>query len=231
MIAKQPTILFAEDEVALAEIIKENLEARGLAVIHFGNGTKLLEQFYSCRPDMVVLDVMLPDTDGFAISRQIRETDQDTPILFLTSKSLPQDVVAGFESGGNDYLKKPFSIEELAVRIKALLARNPVLFDKKPHEQMLSIGQYQFDHNQHKLFFKKEIFPLTSRECAILKLLVLNKNQIVERKTILLHVWQSDDFFAGRSLDVFITKLRKVLHNDPLVQISNARGVGYKLIC
>lgn len=231
MTNKRTTILFVEDELNLAEIVKESLESRGFLVDHYASATAALEAYYSCGPDVIVLDVMLPDGDGFSFARRIRSTDMDTPILFLTSRSLPADVVTGFENGGNDYLKKPFSMEELVVRIRALTSRSRTLFKASADSQApASIGtKYVFDSRLNILKGERDI-ALTAREAELLKLLLLNKNQVLERKAILLHIWNNDDFFAGRSLDVFISRLRRYLEPDESVRIINVRGVGYKLV-
>ena len=232
MTGKPTTILFVEDELNLAEIVKESLESRGFEVIHHATATAGLEAYYSQRPDMLILDVMLPDADGFAMARQIRATDMDTPVIFLTSKSLPQDVVTGFESGGNDYLRKPFSMEELVVRIKALTSKSRTLFaEMADPDAPITIGaQYSFHYHQTILRHKEKTVSLTAREAELLKLFLLNRNQVMDRKSILLHIWGNDDFFTGRSLDVFITRLRKYLSQDPGVRIMNIRVIGYKLI-
>lgn len=232
MIHEHINILFIEDELFLAEIVKESLVSRGFRVIHFATATSALESYHATRPDIIIVDVMLPDADGFALARQIRSADTDTPIIFLTSKSLPQDVVTGFESGGNDYIKKPFSMEELVVRIKALTSANRTLFRSSANENApIVIGtKYLFHYQSGVLEDGKGTVTLTSREAELLKLFVLNRNQVMDRKAILLHIWHTDDFFAGRSLDVFISRLRKYLGQDPEVKIINIRGIGYKLI-
>lgn len=232
MTGKRTSILFVEDELNLAEIVKESLESRGFEVTHHATATTALEAYYSHKPDIMILDVMLPDADGFALARQIRATDMDTPVIFLTAKSLPQDVVTGFESGGNDYLKKPFSMEELVVRIKALTSKSRTLFgDMTDLDAPVIIGtQYSFHYRRALLKHKEKNVPITAREAELLKLFLLNRNQVMDRKSILLHIWGNDDFFTGRSLDVFITRLRKYLQHDPEVRIMNIRGIGYKLI-
>jgi DNA-binding response OmpR family regulator len=232
MTVHQNTILFVEDELYLAEIVKESLESRGFIVSHHATARAALEAYYSNRPHIIVLDVMLPDADGFAVARQIRNTDMETPIIFLTSKSLPQDVVTGFESGGNDYLKKPFSMEELVVRLKALLSKSRTLFENGANmDAPITIGEkYHFLYREALLKQGDTAIALTAREAELLRLFLLNKNQVMDRKSILLHIWGNDDFFSGRSLDVFITHLRKYLRHDPTVKIMNVRGVGYKLI-
>jgi DNA-binding response OmpR family regulator len=232
MIEQAINILFVEDELYLAEIVKESLESRGFAVTHQATATAALESYYSRRPDVIILDVMLPDADGFAVARQIRGNDMETPIIFLTSKSLPQDVVTGFESGGNDYLKKPFSMEELVVRLKVLTNKSRTLYESAANfDQPITIGEkYNFQYQKALLQHGGQTIELTSREAELLRLFLLNKNQVLDRKSILLHIWGNDDFFTGRSLDVFITRLRKYLQHDPSIRIMNIRGIGYKLI-
>jgi len=229
---KQAKVLFAEDEPALAEIVRESLESKGFDVIHALSAKDALNFYYGIRPDILVLDVMLGDGSGFSIAEQIRSTDSITPIIFLTSRSLTADVVQGFESGGNDYLKKPFSMEELIVRMKALLNKNRLII--KPAEKIsenISIGRYSFSYLQAELVINGSRQMLTARESEILKMLLLNKEQILNRELLLNTIWGQNDYFTGRSLDVFITKLRKYLKEDPSVLIINIRGQGYKLVC
>jgi len=229
---KQAKVLFAEDEPALAEIVRESLESKGFDVIHALSAKDALNFYYGIRPDILVLDVMLGDGSGFSIAEQIRSTDSNTPIIFLTSRSLTADVVQGFESGGNDYLKKPFSMEELIVRMKALLNKNRLII--KPAEKIsenISIGRYSFSYLQAELVINGSRQMLTARESEILKMLLLNKEQILNRELLLNTIWGQNDYFTGRSLDVFITKLRKYLKEDPSVLIINIRGQGYKLVC
>lgn len=225
------SILVIEDEFTLGEIIKESLESRGFAVDLSVSGKDGLRHYFLKKPDLIILDVMLPDTDGFDVARQIRQTDKETPIIFLTAKSLPQNVVEGFESGGNDYLKKPFSLEELIVRIKVLLSRDRLLLNEEEQTGVIEIGQYQFLCDRQLLNFKAESRKLSSKEAELLKLLYSSRNHVIERKTILLKLWNDDHIFNSRSLDVYITKLRKNLSKDPHLQIINYRGIGYKFVC
>lgn len=226
----KPMILLVEDEPVLAEIVRESLETRGFEVTHADTVKAAMQHYYQQRPDLMVLDVMLPDGDGFALARQIRSHDVELPIIFLTSRSLPQDVVQGFESGGNDYLKKPFSLEELVVRIKALLSRNRLVSPVINTAHTTALGQYLFEYPASALTFMGKKRTLTSREGEILHMLILSKNQVLDRKTLLLHLWGNNDYFSGRSLDVFMAKLRKYLKDDATVNILNIRGQGYKLI-
>ncbi len=171
---------------------------------------------------------MMPKLDGFSLAEQIRRDNAMVPILFLTARSQPADVVRGFELGGNDYLKKPFSMDELIVRIRALLARLPVAAPAPAGP--LAIGRYQFDHPKQKLRLGGQEESLTNREAELLKRLYDQRNRVLERATVLRELWGDDSFFNGRSLDVFITRLRRCLKDDPQVQIVNIRGIGYKLI-
>ena len=220
-------LILAEDEPALALIIKESLETRNFEVLHCKDGEEALAAFTKSKVDILVLDVMMPKKDGFSVAKDVRKIDKKIPIIFLTAKSQTQDVVEGFTSGGNDYLKKPFSMEELIVRIHALLGRiNP---DKA--EEKIEIGNYTFDFTKQTLHLDELIINLTHREAELLSLLIENKNEILDRSIVLKKIWGTDDFFNGRSMDVFITKLRKKLNLDPNIQIINVRGQGYKLIC
>ncbi|WP_345953760.1 response regulator transcription factor [Mucilaginibacter sp. PAMB04168] len=226
------TVLLAEDELALAHIVRESLEERNYKVILCPNGEAALQQYKKCRPDVVVLDIMMPLMDGFSVAQQIRINDKKTPIIFLTAKSHTKDVVAGFELGANDYLKKPFSVEELIVRIQVQLSKQGVLEVKTAlrDEEVFRFGNFEFISRKNSLIYGLEISSLTSRESEVLKVLCQNQQQIVNKTQLLNNLWGSDSFFNARSLDVFITKLRKRLSADPSVQIINVRGVGYKLV-
>jgi len=226
----KPTILFTEDELALAEIVKESLEAKGFEVRHVQSAAETLTEYYARKPQLLILDVMLSGESGFDIAKKIRSTDIDTPILFLTARSMPEDVVAGFEHGGNDYLKKPFSLAELVIRIKALLNKNRLAINTEIGLTEMQVGKYSFYYTQRSLQLTGKNRELTFKEAEVLKLLIINRNNIIERKTLLMNIWGNDDFFTGRSLDVFITKLRKYLEGDTSVKILNIRGIGYKLI-
>lgn len=217
-------ILLAEDEPALALIVKESLETRNFTVIHCKDGEEAFLTFLKESPDILVLDVMMPKKDGFTLASEIRKIDKKIPLIFLTAKSQTQDVVEGFTSGGNDYLKKPFSMEELIVRIHSLLGR----LNKTEEKEEIKIGLFAFNATKQTLVFQHKTENLTHRETLLLQLLSENRNEIIERSTILKKIWGDDDFFNGRSMDVFITKLRKKLQSDPSIQIINIRGQGYK---
>ncbi len=219
-------VLLAEDEPSLGQIIKESLETRDFEVLHAENGEAAYELYQKGQPDILVLDVMMPKKDGFTLAQEIRKEDTVIPIIFLTAKSQTQDVLEGFHLGGNDYLKKPFSMEELIVRIKALLDRIALT---KNNEQ-LPLGEYSFNYTKQKLMFEDETILLTHRESELLYHLYQRKNEILDRAFILKKLWGDNDFFNARSMDVFISKLRKKLHKDPKIQILNVRGFGYKLL-
>ncbi|PCE63313.1 response regulator transcription factor [Sediminicola luteus] len=220
-------IILAEDEPALAMIVQESLESRGFQVSLAQNGEEAWEQYQKTKPDVLVLDVMMPKLDGFTLAQRIRDIDQTTPIIFLTAKSQTTDVVAGFGQGGNDYLKKPFSMEELIVRIKSLADRK----SRQQQKAHITIGDYVFHRAQQELWHGKTVVHLTHRESELLYHLNEKRNQVLDRDVILNTLWGESDFFNARSMDVFITKLRKKLKKDPALKIINIRGVGYKLVC
>ena len=225
--SKKTRIILAEDEPALAQIVKESLETRNFEVILCKDGEEAFDAFKNEKIELIVLDVMMPKKDGFSVAKDIRKLDNKIPIIFLTAKSQTQDVVDGFNFGGNDYLKKPFSMEELIVRIHSLLGRK---INLETNENIV-IGNYFFNLTKQTLQCSAAIISLTHREAVLLELLSENKNKIVNRSLILNKIWGNDDFFTGRSMDVFITKLRKKLSLDPNIQIINVRGQGCKLIC
>ncbi|WP_430410101.1 response regulator transcription factor [Kordia sp.] len=220
-------LLLAEDEPALGQIVKESLESRNFEVFLCENGQIAYETYQKVTPEILVLDVMMPKKDGFTLAQEIRQENPSIPIIFLTAKSQVKDVVEGFQHGGNDYLKKPFSMEELIVRIHALLDRIHI---KQDHAQ-IPIGAYTFNHTKQQLSHNEEFIQLTHRESELLFYLSEKRNNVLDRTFILNKLWGDDDFFNARSMDVFITKLRKKLKNDTSIQIVNIRGFGYKLIC
>lgn len=223
-------ILFVEDELSLGLIVKESLETRGFEVNYTQDGRAGLSSFKEFKPDICLLDIMLPVKDGFTLAQDIRKLDAQVPIIFITARSQTPDVVKGFEIGANDYIKKPFSMEELVVRIRARLSDTSGITDKQEAQRSFEIGQYQFAYNKQTLIFKGKEKKLTHREAEILRLLCINRNEVLERSHVLDKVWGDDNFFNARSMDVFITKLRKYLAEDPDVEILNVRGIGYKII-
>ena len=221
-------VLLVEDELTLSMIIQETLDEKGEFIVHTAkNGNEGLQKYHSLHPDVVVADVMMPQMDGFEMVQQIRESDRKTPILFLTARSSVDDVITGFNVGGNDYLKKPFGMGELIIRIKSLVNRAFIEVEKSNHYK---IGSYTFDFVTQNLHGINEKITLSNRESELLKRLCENKNQVLHTKNILLELWGNDDYFTTRSLHVFITKLRQKLAKDPSICILNVRGIGYKLI-
>ena len=220
-------VLLVEDEKTLSMIIKDTLEEQGFDISTAFNGEDGLRMFYTKRPEVVVADVMMPRMDGFEMVRRIRQTDQQTPVLFLTARSGINDVVEGFELGANDYLKKPFSMQELIIRIKALLHK---AFVNKEQTSLFELGNYLFNAVSQQLTYAGISQELSHRESEILRRLCEHRNEVVSTQNILLELWGDDSFFNSRSLHVFITKLRHKLSKDERIRIVNVRGIGYKLI-
>lgn len=222
-------VLYVEDELFLGKIVRESLESRGFAVTMESDGAKVLEVFKQSNPDICVLDVMLPNKDGFTIADEIRELNETVPIIFLTAKTQTEDVVKGFSLGGNDYVRKPFSMEELIVRIQSLL-RNKAEGTTKLTGDTVSFGKYTFQLNRQVLTHGKEERKLSYRESELLKLLYENRSTVIDRKDILNLLWGNDSFFNSRNLDVYITKLRSYLKDDPSLEIITIKGIGYRFV-
>lgn len=225
---KRISILLLEDEVQLAKVVRDTLQNKGYMVTHVTDGKGGLACLEEEKFDLFIVDIMMPLLDGLSFVKVLRKKDIHTPVLFLTAKSRTEDVIKGFEEGGNDYLKKPFSLEELLLRIKELLRRagSETLLD-----EITYIGKYTFLPNKQELWYNKELHSkLSHRENELLMLLTGKKNQILDRNEALMKVWGDDNFFNKRTMDVFITKLRKHLQKDTSIEILNIRGVGYKLI-
>ena len=225
-------ILLAEDERTLAMIIKDTLDGQGFDVTVADDGEQALTLYRANKPDVLVADVMMPRMDGYELVRRIRKSDRQTPVIFLTARSAVGDVVHGFEMGANDYLKKPFGMQELIVRIKALLGRACTVTPQAVEATRFIIGQYLFDAVIQRLTHvptgtKAE---LSYRESEILRHLCLAPNEVVTSQSLLLNIWGDDSFFNNKSLHVFITKLRHRLSQDESLRITNVRGIGYKLI-
>ncbi len=222
-------VLYVEDELFLGKIVKESLESRNYEVVMESDGAKATDLFKKAKPDICVLDVMLPNKDGFTIADEIRELDEEVPIIFLTAKVQTEDVVKGFSAGGNDYMRKPFSMEELIVRIQNLL-RNKQEGLPKSTDGTAIMGCYNFQMNRQLLSNGKEEKKLSYRESELLKLLYENREKIIDRKDILNLLWGNDSFFNSRNLDVYITKLRSYLKEDPSLEIITIKGIGYRFI-
>ena len=222
-------IFYVEDELFLARIVKESLESREFDVIMENDGAKALELFKRSQPDICVLDVMLPNKDGFEIAEEIREINENIPIIFLTAKTQTGDVVRGFAQGGNGYIRKPFSMEELIVRIQNLLRLRQDGV-KKISSESVRMGKYGFQINRQVLSIGKEQRKLSFRESELLKLLYENRDKVIDRKEILNLLWGNDSFFNSRNLDVYITKLRSYLKDDPSLEIITIKGIGYRFV-
>ena len=219
-------ILLVEDDVNLGLVVSDHLKSLDYEVICAEDGAAGLVKFNEGIFDLCILDVMLPLLDGFSLAKDIRKVNTEVPILFLTAKSMTEDKITGFEAGGDDYLTKPFSIQEFQLRVKALLKR--VQVSKKEEEKVYNMGLYNYDKENQVLTISGKEKTLTKKEAQILRLLYKYKNQVISREIILKGVWGQDDYFVGRSLDVFITKLRKYFADDPRIVISNLHGVGFK---
>lgn len=220
----QIKILYVEDEPFLGRIVKESLETRGFDVRLVADGALAHSVFEETQPDICVLDVMLPNKDGYAIARELRKLKSDVPIIFVTAKTQTEDLLKGFESGGNDYLRKPFSMEELIARVNNLLR----LTQKNTKTKGVEVfGKYEFDPSKYELRIDQNVRKISHREAILLQTLIENKNAAVNRKDILLKVWGDDSFFNSRNLDVYITKLRDYLKDDPSVKIITLKGIGY----
>ena len=222
-------ILYVEDELFLGKIVRESLEGRGYEVTMESDGANATEQFRQTKPDVCVLDIMLPNKDGFTIADEIRELDEEVPIIFLTAKTQTDDVLKGFQSGGNDYIRKPFSIEELIVRIQNVLRRKTESSQKIISDSVI-MGKYIFHLNRQLLSDGLTERKLSYRESELLKLLYENRDKIIDRKNILNLLWGNDSFFNSRNLDVYITKLRSYLKEDPALEIITIKGIGYRFV-
>lgn len=220
-------ILLVEDDANLGFVISDQLKTEGYQVVLCTNGMDGHMRFSEDEFHLCIFDVMMPKKDGFTLAREIRTMNQDIPIIFLTAKAMTEDKIAGFNAGGDDYLTKPFSFDELSVRVKALLKR--VNIKEEPEEKLVQIGTYVFDTENFTLKHPEFEKTLTKKEAMVLKILCKFKNAVVPRENILTAVWGQDDYFAGRSMDVFITKLRKYFSMDDKIAISNIHGIGFKL--
>lgn len=223
-------VMLVEDEPVLASIVKESLEKRGF-VLHIAlNGVAGWALYKTLKPDICVVDIMMPRKDGYSLVTDIRMVDAETPILFLTARNETADVLKGFEIGGDDYMKKPFSMEELILRLKALVRRKVTRNFSTHPEKEITVGQYKFRHQLLELLHGSKIAILSQREADLLLLLLQHKNGLMERKLALIKLWGEDNPFTARSMDVYITRLRKFFKLDPMIQIINLRGQGYSLI-
>lgn len=224
-------ILLVEDDINLAFVVHDNLEQAGYKVSHAKDGEQALELWQAEHVDLCIFDVMLPKKDGFALAQEIRQLDAMVPILFLTARGQKEDRLHGFRIGGDDYLTKPFSIEELLLRIDVFLRRSTSITISMPGERLVQLGKYTFEPANLSLVTGSVNRKLTQREAEVLLYLADHLNQICSREAILLAIWGDDDYFLGRSLDVFVSRLRKFLADDPEVVLENVHSVGFRLKC
>jgi DNA-binding response OmpR family regulator len=227
---KKPRILLCEDDPNLGALLSEYLNAKGFETTLATDGAEGSKQFKRHTFDFLILDVMMPVKDGFTLAEEIRQINRHIPLLFLTAKSMKEDTLRGFKVGADDYMTKPFSMEELLARVTAILKRSAALPDQddEPHE--FTVGKYSFDYNTQKLGLKGEEIKLTTKENELLFLLCKHKNGLLERNYALNAIWGDDNYFNGRSMDVYIAKLRKHLKLDETVEILNVHGRGFKLL-
>lgn len=223
----KPRVLLAEDDASLAFVIKDNLEENGYEVCWSADGESALQQFLKNPFDICLLDVMMPARDGFSLAKKIRQKSDVVPVLFLTAKSLEQDKLDGFGSGADDYITKPFSMRELLMRMEVFLRRTRKIHSEENKDYIL--GQLRFNYTALKIINGEETFSLTQREADLLKFFCDHLNKVLRREEILLNVWGKDDYFLGRSMDVFITRLRKHFKTDPSVVLETIHGIGFRL--
>jgi DNA-binding response OmpR family regulator len=223
-------VLLAEDDKNLGAVLKAYLEAKGYNTTLCINGKEAFDIFNKKKVDFCIVDVMMPIKDGFTLAQEIRRLDKHIPILFLTAKSLQEDKIRGFEIGGDDYLTKPFSMEELLMRMKAILRRVNEGDDPENKTTVYKLGRLTFDYNRQLLTSASGENKLTSKEAELLRLLCDNANDVLDRSVALNRIWQDDSYFNARSMDVYITKLRKYLKEDPGIELLNVHGIGFKLV-
>jgi DNA-binding response OmpR family regulator len=219
-------ILYVEDEPFLGRIVKESLESRNYEVLMVTDGQEAFPVFQSAKPDICVLDVMLPHRDGYTIATEIRKLSPSMPIIFVTAKTQTHDLLKGFEVGGNDYLRKPFSMEELIVRVNNLL-RLTQPANRTQEQEVIRVGQYEFNALRYELKWGNQVRKLSHREASLLQILADHQNATVSRKDVLMQVWGDDSFFNSRNLDVYISKLRDYLKEDTRLEITTIKGLGY----
>jgi len=223
-------VILAEDDQNLGNLLQSYLTMKGYEVDLYVDGKKALEGYTAGRYGIGIIDVMMPEMDGFELVRRIKKMQSDFPVIYLTARNQKDDIIEGFVTGADDYLTKPFSMEELLYRIEAVLRRSYGAREDKDQE-VFSIGEYIFDTTRQLLSHKEETIKLTTKESELLVLLCRNRNMILERNFALKTIWVDDNYFNARSMDVYITKLRKYLKKDPTVEIINVHGKGYKLLC
>lgn len=223
-------ILLVEDDINLGTILKDFLIIKNYDVDHVLDGVEGLNAYYNGSYDLLILDIMMPKKDGFTLATEVRKLDKKTPIIFLTAKSLVDDRIKGLKLGGDDYLTKPFSSEELLLRIENIFKRVFLSTHKKTIVDPLPIGKYIFDYSRRTLQINSNVRKLTSKESELLLMLAISKNDVVDRSVALEEIWRDNTYFTSRSMDVYITKLRSYLKEDPTVEIVNIHGTGFKLL-
>jgi len=226
MQSTKATILFAEDDSSLAFIVKDTLEDEGYKVVHCADGQTAIDTFDKAKFDICILDIMMPNKDGYTVAKKIRKLTDVLPILFLSTKNQEEDRLKGYDTGADDYISKPFSMPELLKKIEVFLRRS-----KKPYADTIedyTIGQILFSFVNLKITTSTETFTITQREADLLKFFCQHQNKVVKREEVLINVWGKDDFFLGRSMDVFISKIRKYLKTEPGVAIETIHGIGFR---
>ena len=226
----QVRILYLEDEHLLGRIVKESLTSRGFDIRLVTDGNNLIRHFEEFHPHICVLDIMVPNIDGYSLAQTIRQSDNKVPILFLSAKNQTQDVLKGFESGGNDYLKKPFSMEELIVRINNLIHLSGLIQRHSDKRTVIKIGAFEFNYGKFELAIAEEKIMLSHRENELVKLFAEHQNKQIDRRLILKAIWGDDSMYNSRNLDVYIRKLRVYFEKDPHIELKTLRGVGYHLV-
>lgn len=226
MVSKKIKVLLAEDDLSLGYVIKDNLTEAGYEVDLYADGQAAIDNFDKTETDICLLDVMMPFKDGFTVAKKIRQQSDVVPILFITAKSMEEDRIKGFLTGADDYIVKPFSMQELLLRMDVFIRRT-----RKLHADLVqefAIGELRFSYTDLKLYANSETYTLTQKEADLLKFLCEHANRILKREEVLLNVWGKDDYFLGRSMDVFMTKLRKYFKADPAVVLETIHGVGFR---
>jgi len=222
-------LLLAEDDPNLGEILREYLEIKGFKTTLCRDGKEGIEAFRKYKFHLCILDIMMPRMDGFTLAKEIRAIDAKVPFIFLTAKSMKEDTLEGFRLGADDYISKPFSMEELLLRLKAIL-RRVYPETREPEEKLFRFGKFTFDAKNHELSSEKNSVKLTTKESQLLEMLCRNKNQLLERSDALKTIWREDSYFNARSMDVYIARLRKYLKEDETIQILTMHGHGFKLV-
>ncbi|MCX6251127.1 MAG: response regulator transcription factor [Bacteroidetes bacterium] len=228
--SRKTKILLVEDDPNFGSILKSYLELTEYEVILKQDGKQGLSAFRNSSFDLCILDIMMPEMDGFTLAREIKKIDEKLPLIFLTAKTLKQDILEGFRIGADDYLTKPFDSEVLLCKISAILKRNMENSESETEQEEISIGRFTFNHRLRQLIFDKQVQILSPKETELLKMMVRAKDGILSRKDALGKIWGTDNYFTTRSMDVFIARLRKYLKPDPSIEIINIHGNGYRLV-